>query len=496
MLEVKNIVKNFKGVQALKDVSVKFYNGEIHGLVGENGAGKSTLMKIISGVYPPDSGSLELDGTPVSFRTPIEAYDRGIRIVHQELSLIRSLTIAENMLIHKFRSGSLLKYVDRNKIEDEAQKTLEEWDIHIEPSTKVSKASMGVRQLVEIARELSTGGKIVILDEPTSSLTNKEIDHLFTFLRSLRGKWLIVIFISHRLNEVTDLVDRLTVLRDGVRIATEEAGNIDASQICNLIAGKEMSELFPKTESQIGDVALEVKNFSGEGFRNVSFKLHWGEILGVAGLMGAGRSELMRAIFGMNRTEGGEIYLGQEKVKLKSPEAAIQKGLVMLSENRAEEGIFPDLSVANNLVILKLKAFMKRLFLDFRRINEKVDFLVRNLNIVSYKPQAQTASELSGGNQQKVVMGRLLGSNPKILILDEPTRGVDVGNKTEIHKIMGQFVKGGGAAIMVSSEIDELIGISDRILVLHEGNFAGIIERNAFERENILRCMMNVSPAQ
>ena len=496
MLEVKNIVKNFKGVQALKDVSVKFYDGEIHGLVGENGAGKSTLMKIISGVYPPDSGSLELDGTPVSFRTPIEAYDRGIRIVHQELSLIRSLTIAENMLIHKFRSGSLLTYVDRNKIEDEAQKTLEEWDIHIEPSTKVSKASMGVRQLVEIARELSTGGKIVILDEPTSSLTNKEIDHLFTFLRSLRGKGFIVIFISHRLNEVTNLVDRLTVLRDGVKIATKETGNIDAGQICNLIAGKEMSELFPKTESQIGDVALEVKNLSGEGFRNVSFKLHWGEILGVAGLMGAGRSELMRAIFGINRTEGGEIYLGQEKVKLKSPAAAIQKGLVMLSENRAEEGIFPDLSVANNLVILKLKTFMKRLFLDFRRINEKVDFLVRNLNIVSYKPQAQTASELSGGNQQKVVMGRLLGSNPKILILDEPTRGVDVGNKTEIHKIMGQFVKGGGAAIMVSSEIDELIGISDRILVLHEGNFAGIIERNAFERENILRCMMNVSPVQ
>jgi ABC-type sugar transport system ATPase subunit len=494
MLEVKNIVKNFKGVQALKDVSIKFYDGEIHGLAGENGAGKSTLMKIISGVYPPDSGSLDLDGTPISFRTPIDAYDRGIRIVHQELSLIKSLTIGENMLIHKFRKGSLIRYVDRKKIDAEAKKRLEDWDIHIKPSTKVTEASMGVRQLVEIARELSTGGKIVILDEPTSSLTNKEIDHLFIFLKSLKDKGYIVIFISHRLNEVTALVDRLTVLRDGVKIATEETKNINAGQICNLIAGKDMSELFPKTEAKIGDVALEVKNFSGEGFRNISFKLHWGEILGIAGLMGAGRSELMRAIFGVNRTDSGEVYLEREKVQIESPEAAIQKGMVMLSESRSEESTFPDLSVANNLILIKLKAFTKFFFLDNKKIDEKVDALVKSLNIVSYKPKAQTVSELSGGNQQKVVIGRLLGSNPKILILDEPTRGVDVGTKTEIHKIMGQFVKNGGAVIMVSSELDELIGISDRILVLHEGSFAGMIERNAFEREAILRCMMNVSP--
>ena len=493
MIEVKNITKNFKGVQALKDVSVKFYDGEIHGLVGENGAGKSTLMKVMSGVYPPDSGSLELDGTPVSFRTPIDAYDRGIRIVHQELSLIRSLTIAENILIHKFRDGSLLRYVDKKKNEDGAKRILEEWGIHIDPSAKVSKASMGVRQLVEIARELSTGGKIVILDEPTSSLTTKEIDHLFTFLRSLRDKGFIVIFISHRLNEVTDLVDRVTVLRDGVKIATVEASNIDAAQICNLIAGKEMTELFPKTESKIGDVALEVRNFSGEGFRDVSFKLHWGEILGIAGLMGSGRSELMRAIFGMNKCDRGEVFLEREKVMLRQPEEAIQKGLVMLSENRAEESIFPDLSVSNNLIILKLKTFVKHLFLDLRRINEKVDFLVKNLNIISYKPQTQTAAELSGGNQQKVVMGRLLGSNPRILILDEPTRGVDVGNKTEIHKIMGEFVKNGGAIIMVSSEIDELIGISDRVVVLYQGHHVSTIERSEFQREHILRCMMNVT---
>jgi ABC-type sugar transport system ATPase subunit len=494
MLEVKNIIKNFKGVQALKDVSIKFYDGEIHGLAGENGAGKSTLMKIISGVYPPDGGSLELEGTPVSFPTPIDAYDCGVRIVHQELSLIRSLTIGENMLIHQFRKGSWIKYVDRKKIDAEAKKRLGEWDIHIKPSTRVTETSMGVRQLVEIARELSTGGKIVILDEPTSSLTNKEIDHLFKFLKTLKDKGFIVIFISHRLSEVTALVDRITVLRDGVKVGTEETNNINAGQICNLIAGKDMCELFPKTEANISDIALEIKNFSGKGFRNINLKLHWGEILGIAGLMGAGRSELMRAIFGINKTDSGEVYLGREKVQIKSPEAAIQKGMVMLSESRSDEGTFPDLSVANNLVMIKLKTFVKFFFLDNKKINEKVDALVRSLHIVSYKPRSQTVSELSGGNQQKVVIGRLLGSNPKILLLDEPTRGVDVGNKTEIHKIMGQFIKNGGAVIMVSSELDELIGISDRILVLHEGNFAGIIERYAFEREAILRCMMNVSP--
>ena len=416
------------------------------------------------GVYPPDIGSIELDGVPVSFRTPIEAYDRGIRIVHQELSLISSLTIAENILIHNFRNGSLIRYVDKKKGVETAKKILEEWDIHIDPSAKVSEASIGVRQLVEIARELSTGGKIVVLDEPTSSLTNKEIDYLFAFLRSLRNKGFVVIFISHRLNEVTDLVDRVTVLRDGVRITTMKTEDMDAGQICNLIAGKDMSELFPKTESKIGDVALEVKNFSGKRFRNINFKLHWGEILGVAGLMGAGRSELMRAIFGMDKVDRGELFLKDEEIKLSSPASAIQKGIVMLGENRSEEGIFPDLSVANNLIILKLNAFVKGLFLDIKRINEKVNALVKSLNIISYKPQTQTISQLSGGNQQKVVMGRLLGSNPDILILDEPTRGVDVGNKTEIHKIMGQFVNDGGAVIMVSSEIDELIGISDRIL--------------------------------
>ena len=254
-----------------------------------------------------------------------------------------------------------------------------------------------------------------------------------------------------------------------------------------------MSELFPKTESKIGDLALQARNLSGEGFSNISFDVRWGEIVGIAGLMGAGRSELMRAIFGLDRQVTGALHLDGEEVRIQSPENAIQKGLVMLSENRSEEGLFPDLSVSKNIVILKLKRFVNGLFLDRKKMNEAVDSMVMSLNISSYKPESQTASELSGGNQQKVVLGRLLGSNPKILILDEPTRGVDVGSKTEIHKIMGEFVKNGGAIIMVSSEIDELIGISDRIVVLYQGHHVSTIERSEFQRENILRCMMNVT---
>ena len=492
MLEVKEISKHFGGVQALKNVSVAFRDGEIHGIVGENGAGKSTLMKIISGVYPPDHGTIELNGVKTSFHTPVEAYNAGIRIVHQELSLIRSLSIAKNMFIHKFRGASAFRFVDEKKYEDDARGMLKEWEIDIAPSTMVSELSMGARQLVEIARELSTGGKVIILDEPTSSLTYKEIDHLFNVLRLLRDKGYVVIFISHRLNEVSNLVDQVTVLRDGEKMATAETRSLDVDQICRLIACRDMSELFPKTEATIGDVALEVRNLSGEGFRGISFQVHWGEILGIAGLVGAGRSELVRAIYGVNEKFSGEIYLEGQKVTIDSPSEAIGRKIGLLTEDRGGEGTFPELSVAKNLIVLKMEEVVKGLFLNDDEIKEKAGSLVKKLGIVTYDPHVQVVSELSGGNQQKTVLGRLIGSRPRILLLDEPTRGVDVASKTEIHRFMGQFLREGGAIVMVSSELDELLGVCDRILVLHEGNFGGFFERNTFEKESILRCMMNV----
>jgi len=492
MLEVKEISKHFGGVQALKNVSVTFRNGEIHGIVGENGAGKSTLMKIISGVYPPDHGTIELDSVKVSFHTPIEAYNAGIRIVHQELSLIRSLSVAKNMFIHRFRRASAFRFVDEKRHQDEAREMLKEWEIDIAPSTMVSELSMGTRQLVEIARELSTGGKVIILDEPTSSLTYKEINHLFNVLRLLKEKGYIVIFISHRLNEVSNLVDQVTVLRDGEKMATAETRNLDVDQICRLIACRDMSELFPKTEAAIRDVALDVKSLSGEGFRNVNFKVHWGEIVGIAGLVGAGRSELVRTIYGVNEKLSGQIFLDGQEVEIGSPSEAIERKIGLLTEDRAGEGTFPELSVAKNLIVLNMKEVVKGFFLSGDAIKKKAMSLVKKLGIVTYDPHVQVVSELSGGNQQKTVLGRLIGSQPRILLLDEPTRGVDVASKTEIHRFMGQFVKEGGAIVMVSSELDELLGVCDRILVLHEGNFGGLFERNHFEKESILRCMMNV----
>ena len=492
MLEVKNISKNFRGVHALKDICACFYDGEIHGLVGENGAGKSTLMKIVSGVYPPDCGVIDLDNTPLSFESPIDAYNAGIRIVHQELSLIRSLSIAENIFIHKFRNAGPLANVNREKLEEDAQKTLKEWNIDLDASLKIKDVSMGVRQLVEIARELSTGGKIVILDEPTSSLTYKEIDQLFGVMNHLKQKGYTLIFISHRLNEVTDIVDRITVLRDGEVMVTAEKKNLTPAQMINMIAGREVKDLFPKTEVEIGKTALEVKNLSGEGFNCIDFDVKWGEILGIAGLVGAGRSELLRCLYGVNTRHSGDIYLAGEKIDIHSPEKAIQHGIGFLSESRGIDGTFPDMTVAMNLVILKIRDVINRIFLNKNRIREKSSGLVSDLNIVCHDPENQKISELSGGNQQKVLLGRLLGSKPKILLLDEPTRGVDIANKTEIHKVMGKFIKDGGAIIMVSSELDELIGVSDRILVLHEGEHVGTFTRDELNKENILLCMMDV----
>jgi len=492
MLEVRGISKNFRGVHALDKVCANFYDGEIHGLVGENGAGKSTLMKIVSGVYPPDSGVISLDQTPVTFASPIDAYNAGIRIVHQELSLIRSLSIAENMFIHRFRKAGPFSKVNRGKLEADAQKTLQEWNIDLDASCKIKDVSMGVRQLVEIARELSTGGKIVILDEPTSSLTYKEIDQLFGVMKHLKQKGYTLIFISHRLNEVTDIVDRITVLRDGEVMVTAEKKDLTPVQMINMIAGREVKDLFPKTEVAIGKTALEVRDLSGDGFDRISFDVKWGEILGIAGLVGAGRSELVRCLYGANPRFTGDIHLEGTKVDIDSPEKAIRHSVGFLSESRGIDGIFPDMTVAMNLVILKIGDVIRKVFLDKSRIRDKYSRLVADLNIVCRDPEHQKISELSGGNQQKVLFGRLLGSQPRILLLDEPTRGVDIANKTEIHKVMGNFIKDGGAIIMVSSELDELIGVSDRVLVLHEGRHVGCFVRGEFNKEDILLCMMDV----
>lgn len=492
MLEVVDIYKDFSGVHALKKASASFYEGEIHGLVGENGAGKSTMMKIVCGLFKPTAGEVRLDGNYVAFHSPHDAYKAGIRIVHQELSLIRSLSIAENIYIHQYEKGNFFKTVDRKKLVKDAEKMLKDWGIEVDASEKVAHVSMGIRQLVEIARELSTGGKIIILDEPTSSLTISEIQKLFEIIKRLKEQGLTIIFISHRLDEVIELVDRLTVLRDGEVVGTSPTKDMSPDQICTMIAGTDIRNLYPKVVAEIKETALNINKFSGNGFNNISLEVKWGEIVGLVGLVGAGRSEVCRAAFGLDKIEQGEVKLKGKLVKIKHPSDAVKKKIVLLSEDREEEGIFPELSVALNIIMLKIKNILKRFVINNRKIKIAADKMVAKLNIVTFNSRQQIVSELSGGNQQKVLFARLLALNPEILILDEPTRGVDVQNKTEIHKIMGSFVKEGGAILMVSSELDEVLGICDRIYVLHEGDMVGEFKREEFKKERILRYMMGL----
>ncbi len=493
MLEIINVSKDFRGVHALKEANATFYDGEIHGLVGENGAGKSTMMKIVGGLFPATSGTIKLDGEEITFHNPHDAYNAGIRIVHQELSLIRSLSIAENIFIHRYEKGRFLKTVDRKQLAVEAVKMLEEWGIEIDANEKVSHISMGIRQLVEIARELSTGGKVIILDEPTSSLTISEIKRLFEIIRKLKTKGYTIIFISHRLDEVTQLVDRITVLRDGETIGTAPTKDMTPDEICNMIAGTDISNLYPKTESEIHDVVLETEGLTGQGFRDISVTVRSGEIVGLVGLVGAGRSEFCRAVFGLDPIEKGAIKIRNKVINMKNARVAVKHKMALLSENREEEGIFPDLSVAINTITLKIKNAVKGIFLRESLMKKVTDNMVDKLNIVSYDPMQQTVSELSGGNQQKVLFGRLLALEPEILILDEPTRGVDIGNKTEIHKIMGDFVKNGGTVLMVSSELDEVFGISDRVYILHEGDMVAEMSRDEYAKEKALRSMMGLT---
>ena len=495
MLEIINVSKDFRGVHALKEASATFYEGEIHGLVGENGAGKSTMMKIVGGLYPASSGTIKLNGEDVTFHSPHDAYKAGIRIVHQELSLIRSLSIAENMFIHRYEKGKLFNTVDRKQLVEEAEKTLKEWGIQVNAAEKVSYISMGVRQLVEIARELSTGGNVIILDEPTSSLTISEINKLFEILRKLKEQGITVIFISHRLDEVTQLVDRITVLRDGETIGTAQTKDMTADEICFMIADTDIKNLYPKTEADIheDDVKLETEKLSGIGYNNISVKVRRGEIVGLAGLVGAGRSEFCRGVFGLEPKTGGTIKIDGSEVNMNNTQVALKYKMALLSENREEEGIFPELSVAVNVIALRIKNAIERMVLKNKKMVEISNRMTEKFNIVTYDPMHQMISELSGGNQQKVLFARLQAMGPEILILDEPTRGVDIGNKTEIHKIMGEFVMNGGTVLMVSSELDEVFGICDRVYVLHEGDMVAEVARSEFKKEHILRQMMGLA---
>lgn len=465
---MEGIDKSFPGVHALNHCHFDINRGEVHALVGENGAGKSTLMKILAGIYQKDSGEVFYDGRPVDFSTPKEAQDAGIGIIHQELNLMPHLTVAENIFIGKeFTKGIL---IDQNAINREAKQLLKSLNLDIDPRARVMDLTVAKQQMVEIARALSYDSKLIIMDEPTSSLTESEIEELFRFIRDLKAKGRAVVYISHRMDEVFAISDRITVMRDGQYVGTFNTKETDRDTIIKMMVGRAIY-IQPKVQSMVGEdapVVLEARNLKSSVVKDVSFKLRKGEILGFAGLVGAGRTETARLIFGADPKQGGEVFIKGRKVQINSPQDAVNNGIGYLSEDRRRFGLAVGLPVDVNITMASLEDYIDRGIINFKKERETASKYVKKLNIKTPSVR-QLVRNLSGGNQQKLVVAKWLIRNCDILIFDEPTRGIDVGAKSEIYKLMDELAREGKSIIMISSELSELLRMSDRIIVMCEG---------------------------
>jgi len=485
LLEMKQICKRFPGVQALRNVSITVCGGEIHALVGENGAGKSTLMKVLSGVYPPDSGEIYLNNQRVNISNLQEAQKLGISIIFQEFNLIPHLSVGENVFFGRFPQGFCGK-VNWNRLFSEAEQILASLGISLDPHSLVKNLSVADQQMVEIAKALSLKSQVLIMDEPTSALTQKEIDILFALMKKLKSQGVAIIFISHRLEEVKEIADRITVLRDGEKISTAEAKDLTREEIANLMVGREMKTMFPKQEAKIGRIILEVKNLFRNGkLDNVSFYLRKGEILGIYGLVGAGRTELARAIFGEDPIDKGDILIEERPITFYSPYDAVHAGIGMVPEDRSQQGLLLTQSVEFNISLPSLMNYA-----NFGKINKKLasEEALKQVKALNIKTPSlnQKVMYLSGGNQQKVVLAKWLELEPRILILDEPTRGIDVGAKAEIYSLISNLAQKGFGVIMISSELPEILGMSDRILVMNKGQITAQFNREEAEPQKII----------
>ena len=491
LLEMNNISKQFPGVKALDDVTFKARPGTVHALMGENGAGKSTLMKCLFGIYYPDSGEIILDGKKVTIDSPKTALDNGISMIHQELLSVPHRSIMENIWLGRFPLYNVgpFKLVDHKKMYNETKKLFEELQIELKPDTLVRDISVSKTQLMEIAKAVSYNSKVVIMDEPTSSLTENEVDHLFKMIRDLKARGVAIIYISHKVDEIHQIADDVTVMRDGKLIGTWPVSEITTDMMISKMVGRELTNIYPPRSNVPGEVVLEVKNLTSpfpKSFKDVSFDLRKGEILGVGGLVGAQRTELLESLFGLRAIASGKIILNDKEIKIKSPIDAKKHGIALLTEERRATGIFPVLSVLENTVMANQRNYEKRnLLLDEKKRKEDT---LKGIDMLSIKtPSYKTLiKDLSGGNQQKVLIARWLLTEPDILILDEPTRGIDVGAKYEIYTIIADLAKQGKSIIMISSEMPELLGMSDRIMVMCEGHMSGIIEGNGATEEKIM----------
>lgn len=496
VLELKNIYKSFPGVKVLEDVTLQVRPGEVHALMGENGAGKSTLMKILMGIYKADQGSIFLEGKETVIHGPKDAMSKGISMIHQELNTVLDMEVAENVFVGRelLKKGfEKLKIVDIARMREETGKYFREMNIDIDPRAKMRTLSVAEMQLVEIVKAISLNSRIIVMDEPTSAITEKEATVLFAQIERLKKQGVAIIYISHKMDEIFRISDTITVLRDGQWIGTKPAKELDNDMLIKMMVGRELTDIYPKDPVEIGDVILEVKNLSrGKKVRDASFSLRKGEVLGIAGLVGAGRSELVETIFGLYPKTGGQIFFHGKEVHIKSAADAIKNKMALITEDRKQTGLNLIVSVKENIASVSIGKLSNHGIVNDKKINEVSEKYIKELKIKTPDGNA-IVGNLSGGNQQKVVLAKWLLDEPDIIIFDEPTRGIDIGAKRDIYLLINNLAKEGKAVIVISSEMAEVMGICDRILVMAEGRINGEVRREEFSQEVIMGYASNIT---
>jgi len=486
-IELKGVSKIFPGVIAIDNIDIDVYPGEILGLVGENGAGKSTLIKLFTGAHRHDLGQILVEGKEVDIHGAKQAMSLGITAIYQELNIVKDLSVAENVYLGRELKNKGIPLINVKEMITKSAELLRQLGQKIDPKMIISKLGMGQQQMVEIAKALSVKTKLLIMDEPTSSLSSKEVKELLRTIKELKQKGIAVIFISHRLDEIMQVCDRVTVMRDGRKVKTLPIQDVTVEGLIRLMVGRDLKNQFPKVESKIGEEALRIENYTRDNvFNNVSFTVHKGEILGLSGLVGAGRTEVARAIFGIDTKNKGTTYINGKKVNIRSPKDAMKQGLAFLTEDRKGQGLVLDNTVAFNMNLASLDKCKSGRLLDLKKLKERT---LKNIKKLDINPPSDTfmVRKLSGGNQQKVVIAKWLNTHANIFIFDEPTRGIDVGAKVEVYNVMNELVMSGAAVIMISSELPEILGMSDHVIVMHEGKVTGEFDIHEANQENIMK---------
>ena len=484
-IELNDIKKNFGTNKVLRGVDFKVNSGEVHALMGENGAGKSTLMNILTGLLKKDAGSIKVDGQETTYANALDAEHHGISFIHQEMNNFPEMSVVDNIFLNK-EIKNKFGLMNQKLMKKKAKAYLDKLGSDIDVDMKIGNLTVGLQQMIEIAKSLMTNAKIIIMDEPTAALTENETDILFKTIRELKKQNVGFIYISHRMEELWEICDRVTVMRDGISINTYNTKDVKEDKIVHDMVGRDIGDYYPERKPKLGPVALKAENLSGEKFHNISFEVHEGEILGFSGLMGAGRTETMRALFGIDKLTSGKIYLEGKEVKLNSPSDSIKHGIGFLTEDRKNEGLVLDQSLEDNIALPSIDGFRKHGIIDQKAEDKFAEMLMKRLTVKAQSADV-SARSLSGGNQQKVVLAKWVGSGSKVLILDEPTRGVDVGAKKEIYELMNQLTDRHVAIIMVSSDLPEVLSMSDRIEVLYEGKQMGVVDAKGATQEQVMK---------